>query len=117
MHKKTVRSGLRLIAAGMVFVLVATFFHDQLSRLLFLDMVNQGRVTFLGFFLGGISAGCGVLVSAVGLLRSGGDEPQVVLTPTFVFLFSLVLLFFVLAYKTVPAQLRPMLPPGESVNI
>ena len=117
MHKKTVRSGLRLIAAGMVFVMVATFFHDELSRLLFLDMAGEARLTFIGFFLGGACGGFGVLIAAVGLLQTGYNEARLRLAPTIFFLFSLVVLFCVLAYQSITVPMPPRLPPGESVNI
>ncbi|HBG07202.1 MAG: hypothetical protein A2075_23810 [Geobacteraceae bacterium GWC2_58_44] len=117
MYKKTVRSGLRLIAVGIVCVMGATFFHDELSRLLFLDLANEARLTFFGFFLGGVCGGCGVLVAAVGLLQSGANEPRVRLVPTVLFLLSLIVLFFVLAYNSVTVPLTPTLPPGESINI
>lgn len=118
MHKKTVRSGLRFMAAGMVLVMAATFFHAQLANLLFLSFENEARLTFLGFFLGGVCGGCGVLVIAVGLLQSSGRESGVRLAPTVFLLFSLIILFFVLAYNSVvTAPVTPVLPSGESINI
>ena len=117
MHKKTVRSGLRFMAAGMALVMLATFFHAQLASLLFLNFENEARLTFLGFFLGGVSGGCGVLVTAVGLLQSAGREPGVRLAPTVLLLLSLIALFFVLAYNSVSVPVAPMLPSGESINI
>lgn len=117
MRKKTVRSGLRFIAAGIVCVMIASIFHDQVSRLLFLDMANEVRLTFLGFFMGGTFAGCGVLVAAVGLLQSGVDEVRVRLAPTVVLVLSLIVLFFVLGYNSVTAPKVSPLQPGESINI
>lgn len=117
MHKKTVRSGLRFMAAGMALVMLVTFFHAQLSDLLFLGLESEARLTFLGFFLGGVCGGCGVLVTAVGLLQSGGREPGVTLSTTVLLLFSLIVLFFVLAYNAVRVPTAPVLPAGESISI
>jgi len=117
MRNKTIRSGLRFIAAGIVCVMVATFFHAEVSRLLFLDMADEARLTFLGFFLGGICGGCGVLVAAVGLLQSGSQEARVRLAPTVLLLISLIALFFVLAYNSMSVPQANPLQQGESVNI
>jgi hypothetical protein len=117
MYKKTVRSGLRFMATGLVLVLLATFFHAQMASLLFLDFENEARLTFLGFFLGGVCGGCGVLVTAVGLLQSAGREPGVRLAPTVLLLLSLIALFFVLAYNSVSVPRAPVLPSGESITI
>ena len=117
MRKKTVRSGLRFIALGIACVMVATFFHAELSRLLFLDMFSQARVMSAGFLVGGITGAWGVLVAAAGLLQSGSDEPGVRLAPTVLLLFSLIILFFVLFYNSISIPQSPSLQPGESIDI
>ena len=118
MRKRTVRTGLKFLVAGILCVIVATFFPGQAATLLLLGIGGDIRVTFVGFFLGGACGGCGVLVAAAGLLQSGGEERGVRLAPTVVLLFSLVVLFFVLSYSaftTVPPA--PALPRGESITI
>jgi preprotein translocase subunit Sec61beta len=117
MRKKTVRRGLRFIAVGILCLMVATFFPAQASRLLFLGIGGEVRLTFFGFFLGGMCGGCGVLVAAAGLLQSGSEETRVRLAPTVMLLLSLVVLFFVLAYNSVTAPQTTPLQPGDSVNI
>jgi len=118
MRKRTVRTGLKFMLAGIVCVTVATFFPAEAASLLLLGIGGDLRITFLGFFLGGACGGCGVLVSAVGLLQSGGDEPGVRLAPTVLLLISLVFLFFVFAYNAfTSAPQAPALPRGESINI
>jgi hypothetical protein len=118
MRKKTVQTGLKFMLAGIICVIVATFFPGELASLLLLGIGGDLRVTFLGFFLGGVCGGFGVLVSAAGLLQAGGDEQGVRLAPTVMLLLSLVVIFFVLAYNaftTIPQI--PQLPRGESINI
>jgi len=117
MRKKTVRSGIRFISAGVVCLMAATFFHAELARLLFLGMAGESTLTFLGFFLSGMFGGCGVLVAAAGLLLSGADQPRVRLAPSLALLFTLVVLFFVFAYTSITTPSPPMLHPGESINI
>jgi hypothetical protein len=118
MRKKTVRTGLKFMLAGVACVTIATFFPGEAASLLFLGIGGDVRITFLGFFLGGACGGCGVLVSAAGLLQAGGDERDVRLAPTVLLMLSLVVLFFVLAYNsfTAPPE-SPTLPRGESINI
>jgi hypothetical protein len=117
MRKKTVRSGLRFMAAGIACVLAVTFFSAQLSSLLYLGLENEARLTFLGFFVGGMCGGCGVLVAAAGLLQNGSDAGRVPLAPTVLFLISLVILFFVLVYNSFTVPATPQLQQGESINI
>jgi len=117
MRKKTVRSGLRLIAAGMLCLMAVSFFSSELAALLFLGISGEDRLTLLGFLAGGVCGGCGVLVAAAGLLQSDSKEARVRLLPTVILLFSIVTLFFVLAYNFIQAPPTKSLPPGESVNI
>jgi hypothetical protein len=105
------------MAAGIAFLTAATFFHVELSRLLFLGMGGEARLTFLGFFLGGMCGGCGVLVAAAGLLQTDSPEGRVRLAPTVLFLFSLVVLFCVLAYNSFTTPHTAPQQQGESVNI
>ena len=117
MRKKTVRSGLRLIAAGMLCLMAVTFFSSELAGLLFLGIDGGARLTLLGFLAGGACGGCGVLVAAAGLLQSDSKEARVRLLPTVMLLFSLVTIFFILTYNSIQAPPTKSLPPGESVNI
>ena len=118
MRKKTVRTGLKFMAAGIICVTVATFFPAEAANLFLLGIGGEVRITFLGFFLGGVCGGCGVLVAAAGLLQSGGDERGVRLAPTIILLLSMVVVFFVLAYSSFTATPEsPALPRGESINI
>jgi hypothetical protein len=120
MRKATVRSGLRFIAAGMIMVMLATFFPGTVASLLFLGMADEVRLTFLGFLLGGACGGWGVLVAAVGLLQTGSPaDSRIPLMPSVMLLFSLVVLFFVLTYNFVTSTSSPQqqLEPGESINI
>jgi hypothetical protein len=117
MRKRTVRSGLRFMIAGIVCIILATFFPAQMSTLLFLGLPDEAHVSFLGFFVGGVCAGWGIVMTAIGIMQSGIDDIRVRLMPTIMLLFSLVILFFVLAYSSVSRPQPPHLEPGESVNI
>ena len=117
MRRKTVRSGLRYILTGIVFIMLATFFHEEIARLLFLGLGGRSEVTFLGFFFGGVFGGFGVLIAALGFMQNGGDETGVRLGPTILLILGAIILFFYLAFSsfTHPAPSEPA--PGESINI
>ena len=118
MRKTTIRRGLRFIIFGMLCVLAVTFFHGELSQLFFLGFGGDAQITFLGFFLGGLFGGCGVLIAAVGLmLQSSAREAQVRLAPTILLLISVVLVFFFLVYNSFTVPVTPRLQPGESISI
>ena len=117
MRKQTVRSGLRLIAAGILCLIAVSFFSFELARLLFLGIDGEARLTLVGFLAGGVCGGCGVVVAAAGLLQSESREARVRLLPTLMLLFSLVVLFFFLTYNSIQAPPTRTLPPGESVDI
>lgn len=117
MRKTTVRRGIRAICAGIVALIAATFFHSELAAFLMLGMEGEARLTFLGFFLAGMLGGFGALVAAFGLLQSGAGQPGARLFPAIALLFSLVVLFFVLAYTSLTSPPPPHLEPGESINI
>ena len=117
MRKTTVRTGIRFISAGIVTLMAATFFHSEIATLLFLGIGGEARLTFLGFFVSGIFGGYGVLLTAYGFLQSGAGHPPVRVVPSMVFLFSLIVLFFVLAYTSITTPHAPTLRPGESINI
>jgi hypothetical protein len=88
MRKKTVRSGLRLITAGMLCLLAGTFFPVDLAGLL-----------LLGF--GGEAI----------------DESRLRLTPSIMLLISVIVLFFFLAFGSFTPHQTPQLPSGESITI
>lgn len=118
MRKKTVRSGLRFITAGLLCLLAGTFFPAQLGRLFLLGFDGEAHVTLLGFILGWIFGGCGVLIAAAGLLLQGGaDEARLRLAPSIMLLISVIALFCFLVFSSFTVPQTPQLPPGESITI
>jgi hypothetical protein len=118
MRKKTVRSGLRLITAGMLCLLAGTFFPVDLAGLFLLGFGGEARVILLGFILGWVLGGCGVLLASAGLVLQGGiDESRLRLTPSIMLLISVIVLFFFLAFGSFTPHQTPQLPSGESITI
>ena len=117
MRKRTLRSGMRVMVAAIVCVIVATFFSSQVSRWLFMGMADEGRLSFLLFFMGWVCAGWGTLVAVAGFVQSGAGNEQVKIASTFILLISLIVLFFVLAYNSMITPSVPPLKPGDTINI
>ena len=118
MRKKTVRTGLRFITVGILCLMGSTFFNAQLSRIFFLGFGGEAHVTLLGFFLGWLFGGLGVLITAVGLLMQGVvEEARMRLAPTILVLLSVVFLFCFLVYNSFTMPQSPQLQRGESITI
>jgi hypothetical protein len=118
MRKKTVRSGVRFITFGILCLMVVTFFHAQLSTIFFLGYGGDAHVTLLGFFLGWLFGGLGVVIAAAGLLLQGrGDESRLRLAPSVLVLLTVVFLFFFLVYNSFTQPPSPQLQRGQSITI
>ena len=117
MRKGTVNSGLKLLLAALVPLILATFYHEQIARLLILSHYNETMLVYLGFFWGWISGCLGILVTVAGLALSAGKGPEARLASTVMLLATAFLFFLFLFYSsfttTEPAKLRP----GETITI
>ena len=106
------------ILAGMVAVIIATFFHDETAWLFRLSAGGEVQFTFLGIVFGGVFAGVGVLIAALGLLQGAVvSDRSVRLIPVLLLLFSALMLFFILFYSTLTSPEPPRLRPGETITI
>lgn len=117
MRKKTVKLGLNYILVGMVLVIIATFFHEEVAWLFLLSPGGEARFTFLGLFIGGLCGGFGVLISAFGLLQGPALEKNIYLTPILIILAAAFLLFFMLLYSSIRNPEPPKVRPGETITI
>lgn len=117
MRRNTVKSGLKLISGGIVAVILATFFHEQLARLLFLSPGGETRFIFLGLFWGGVLGFCGILVTIIGFLRAPAGERQVRLLPALITLIAVIVIFFILLFGSFRGSQQPRLRPGETITI
>jgi Flp pilus assembly protein protease CpaA len=117
MRKKTVKLGLNYVLTGMVLVIIATFFHEEVAWLFSLSPGGEARFTFLGLFIGGMGGGFGVLIVAIGLLQGASLEKNVYILPTLVILAALLLLFFMLLYSSFENPEPTRVRPGETITI
>jgi hypothetical protein len=117
MHRRTVKSGLNLIVVGIVAIIVATFFNNEVSQVLSLTVSGQNRLIVFGLFCGGLSSGLGIMVALVGLLRNQVESNDTKLSRTIVVLIAVVILFFFLFYRSFDAPRHPPLRQGETIII
>lgn len=117
MRRVTIKSGLRLLTGGVVAVILAAFFHEQIARLLFLSPGGQDQFVFLGLFWGGVLGFCGILVTVIGFLRAPAGGRGVRLLPSVAALIVVVLVFFILLFLSFRSPEQPHLRPGETITI
>ena len=117
MNKRTVRSGLNLIIAGIVAIILSTFFNDDVTRLLSLTIPAQKSFIAVGLFSGGLCSGLGIMIALAGALRSRADSARIRLTRTLLVLVAVILLFFALFYRSLTSLQEPPLRPDETIVI
>lgn len=121
MRKRTVRNGMRLVIAALIMIVLASFYHVQLSDLFSLSQASESRVYRLGIFWAAAIGGYGVVLSAFGFALSPlKSDAQIRLMPVLILIFALVALFFYLLSATIDAPERPgqrQIHPGETITI
>jgi predicted permease len=117
MRKRTVKTGLNLILAGIVSLILASFYHGHIARFLFLSPGAEIMFVYLSFFFGCLSGCAGISVTVFGLARSAGKVPYVSLANTVILLLAAFIIYFFLFYASFTNTERPKLRPGETITI
>jgi len=117
MRKRTIRSGLNLILAGIVSLILATFYHEHIARLFFLSPDSETIFIYLGFLSGGMFGCLGILTTVTGLVRSAGESKAVTLTYTLILLTAAFIIYFFLLYSSFTSPEPAKLRPGETITI
>ncbi len=117
MRRSTIKPGLRLISGGVVAVILASFFHEQMAELLFLSPGGEAEFIFLGLFWGGVRGFFGILGTIIGFLLAPAGEQRVNLLRSVITLIVVILLFFILLFVTFRNPESPRLRPGETITI
>lgn len=121
MRKKTVRSGMRLVLAALMLIIIASFYLGGVSELLSLSLDAEMRFYRLGIFWAAAMGGYGVVVSAFGLvLPPRRSDQDVRLMPSIFLIIGVVSLFFYLLAASIHAPTEPTrdrLRPGETITI
>ena len=121
MRKSTVRSGMRLVMAALILIVIASFYHVQLSDLLSLSPSAESRVYRLGMFWAAAIGGYGVVVTVFGFLLSPiKNDVHIRILPIFIGISALILLFFYLLSSSIDSPERDeqrRVRPGETITI
>lgn len=119
MRRRTVRSGLRVLLAALILIILASFFHDPVARLFSLSLSAEQRFYSLGIFWAAALGGYGVMLAAFGLIlpATPRDNGVKVLRLFLALAFSMLFFFYLfIASFTSPVEQR-RLKPGETITI
>ncbi len=117
MRKVTVKTGLYLLLAAVISLILATFFHEQAARFFLLSPEGEIVLIYLGFFWSGIFGCLGILVTVIGMVRSAGRGAEVRLTPVVILLAAALFYYFFLFYTSLTSTEPPKVRPGETITI
>lgn len=121
MRKRTVRNGMRLVMVALILIVLASFYHVQLSELFSLSSTAESRIYRLGMFWAAAIGSYGVVVTAFGFALSPlKNDTKVRLLPIFMCITALMLLFFYLLSSSIEAPARDeqrRVRPGEAITI
>ena len=121
MRKRTIRSGMRLVLAALILIILASFYHVQLSDLFSLSPSAESRFYQLGMFWAAAIGGYGVVVAVFGLLLSPlKNDVNIRILPIFLGISVLILLFFYLFSSSIDSPERDeqrRVRPGETITI
>lgn len=118
MRRKTVRDGLRLLAAAIFLLILGTFYSREISGLIFFSSGGAVEFVQLTFLWGGILGGVGMIMICVGLLRASLRSEQARVLPSLALVLIMLGLFFLLFARAVTSPPSPQpLRPGETLII
>lgn len=121
MRKRTVKNGMRLIMAALILIIIASFYHLQLSDLFLMSPGSENRFYQYGMFWAAAIGGYGVVMTVFGFVLSPlkGDG-QIRLLPMTLAVSALIFLFFYLLSSSLDAPDRDRqrrIRPGETITI
>ena len=121
MRKSTVRNGMRLVMASLILIILASFYHVQLSDLFSLSPVAESRIYRNGMFWAAAIGGYGVVLMAFGFALSPLKyDVNIRLLPIFIAISVMIFLFFYLLSSSIEAPARDeqrRLRPGETITL
>lgn len=121
MRVRTVRNGMRLVVASLILIILASFFHGQLSDLFSLSPTAGSRVFRTGMFWAAAIGGYGVVTAAFGFALSPlKHDATIRLLPEVLAVTALILFFFYLlssSFETPSGDEQRRVRPGETITI
>ncbi len=121
MRKRTVRNGMRLVMAALILIILASFFHGDLSDIFTLSVAAESRIYSLGIFWAAAIGSYGVILAAFGfVLSSQKRDESVRVLPTFLIISGLIALYFYLLTASISSPVKDQqkrLRPGQTITI
>lgn len=112
---------MRLVMAALILIILASFYHGQLSDLFSLSQAAESRIYRLGMFWAAAIGGYGVVVTVFGFVLSPlKNDAHVRIMPVFLGISALILIFFYLLSSSIEAPDREeqrRVRPGETITI
>jgi uncharacterized membrane protein YgaE (UPF0421/DUF939 family) len=117
MRKRIVKTGSNLLLAGVVSLILATFYHGHVARLLLLSPGGETVFIFLGFLVGTGAGSLGILLALAGVVLAPRKEQEVRLSYTLILLASAIVIYLFLSYLSLTGTEQPRLEPCETITI
>ena len=121
MRKRTVRNGMRMVMTALILIVIASFYHAQISDLFSLSSSGESQFYRLGIFWAAAIGGYGAIVTTLGFVLSPQkNDSQIRLLPIFMSISAMIFLFFYLlssAIEPPPRDDQRRLRPGETITI
>lgn len=119
MRKRTIRTGMRLVLAAMLLIILASFYHGGLADLFGLSIGAEERFYSLGIFWAAAIGGYGVVMVVLGFVLSGNThDTGVRLLPVFLLIVASVLIYIFLLTSFFKEPYGPeRLRPGDTITI
>lgn len=119
MRKRTIRSGMRLVLAALLLIILTSFFHGGVADLLALSMGAEQRFYSLGIFWAAAMGGYGAVLTVFGfVLPARQRDAGIRLLPLFLLIMGVMMLFFYLFVSSFNAPVKEeRLRPGETITI
>lgn len=107
--------------AALIVIVLASFYHVQLSDLFFMTPASEVHTYGLAMFWAAAIGGWGVVLTVLGFaLSPRKDDPHVRIMPIFIGIITMIFLFFFLLSHSFDASDRNeqrRLRPGETITI
>lgn len=112
---------MRLVMTALILIVLASFYHVQLSDLFSLSPAAESRIYRLGMFWAAAIGGYGVVVTVFGFVLSPlRNDTQIRLLPVVMGISAMIFLFFYLLSSSINAPAvdeQRRLRPGETITI
>jgi nitrate/nitrite transporter NarK len=112
---------MRLVMLALILIILASFYHLQISEVFSLSSAAENKTYSLGMFWAAAIGGYGVVLTALGFVLSPHkNDPQIRLLRYILGITAMIFFFFYLMSSTIdspPKQEHRRLRKGETITI